>query len=130
VKLHDDRRASCRRCRSAFTSIGILNGIVRRGRAGRAAVAVGCSRWGWETEAQPHRLDHAGVIIITYVTIVSGELVPKRIGLLDPERIACRGGASDDLLALLHAVRAPVCRCRTDAILRLLGRRQSSQPGV
>jgi len=129
VKLHDDPTRFLSTVQVGITSIGILNGIV-----GEAALAGPLSLWlqslGMETEASRIGSTVLVVIIITYVTIVIGELVPKRIGLLDPERIACRVARPMDLLALLARPFVRLLSVSTDAILRLLGRRQSSQQGV
>jgi len=129
VKLHDDPTRFLSTVQVGITSIGILNGIV-----GEAALAGPLSLWlqslGMETEASRIGSTVLVVIIITYVTIVIGELVPKRIGLLDPERIACRVARPMDLLALLARPFVRLLSVSTDAILRLLGRQQSSQQGV
>jgi putative hemolysin len=71
-----------------ITSIGMLNGIV-----GEAAFSEGVARW---LESQ-FTLSHRGaelsatalvVTTITFITILFGELVPKRIGQLYPETVA------------------------------------------
>jgi putative hemolysin len=70
-----------------ITSIGMVNGIV-----GEAAFSEGLSLWfeGW---GAPHRAAEISatalvVTVITFITIVFGELVPKRIGQLYPETVA------------------------------------------
>jgi len=62
------------------------------------------------------------VVIITYVTIVIGELVPKRIGQLDPERIACRLARPMRWLALLARPFVRLLSLSTDGLVRLLRR--------
>jgi putative hemolysin len=70
-----------------ITSIGMLNGIV-----GEAAFSAGLA--GWMTglgmpEASAEITATAIVVVaITFITIVFGELVPKRIGQLYPEAVA------------------------------------------
>ena len=129
VKLHDDPTRFLSTVQVGITSIGILNGIV-----GEAALAGPLALWlqshGMETEASRIASTALVVIIITYVTIVIGELVPKRIGLLNPEGIACRVARPMNLLALLARPFVRLLSVSTDAILRLLGRQQSSQQGV
>jgi putative hemolysin len=70
-----------------ITSIGMLNGII-----GEAAFSGGLSAWIQTFGASPRAADITAtalvVTIITYVTIVFGELVPKRIGQLFPETVA------------------------------------------
>jgi len=70
-----------------ITSIGMLNGII-----GEAAFSDGLSSWIQTFGASPRAADITAtalvVTIITYITIVFGELVPKRIGQLYPETVA------------------------------------------
>ena len=70
-----------------ITSIGMLNGII-----GEAAFSDGVSMWlqslGTTVRAADISATAIVVVTITYVTIVFGELVPKRIGQLYPETVA------------------------------------------
>lgn len=70
-----------------ITSIGMLNGII-----GEAAFSSGLSAWIQTFGASPRASDISAtalvVTVITYITIVFGELVPKRIGQLYPETVA------------------------------------------
>ena len=70
-----------------ITSIGMLNGII-----GEAAFSGGLSMLiqGWGLPLRASELTATGLVvaIITYITIVFGELVPKRIGQLYPETAA------------------------------------------
>lgn len=70
-----------------ITSIGVLNGII-----GEAAFSNGVSFWlqGLGMTERPADLTATGLVVtaITFVTIVFGELVPKRIGQLYPEIVA------------------------------------------
>ena len=71
-----------------ITSIGMLNGII-----GEAAFSGGLSVWlqgvaGITVRAADISATAIVVTAITYVTIVFGELVPKRIGQLYPETVA------------------------------------------
>jgi putative hemolysin len=70
-----------------ITSIGMLNGIV-----GEAAFAHGLGLWlqslGMSVGASGITATALVVAVITYITIVFGELVPKRIGQLYPEPVA------------------------------------------
>ena len=70
-----------------ITSIGMLNGIV-----GEAAFSEGVSHWlqdlGMTTRAAGITATALVVTLITYVTIIFGELVPKRIAQLHPESTA------------------------------------------
>jgi len=70
-----------------ITSIGMLNGII-----GEAAFSGGLSVWMQSLGALPRAADISAtaivVAVITFITIVFGELVPKRIGQLYPETVA------------------------------------------
>ena len=70
-----------------ITSIGMLNGII-----GEAAFSDDVSVWlqsfGVSVRAADISATAIVVAVITYVTIVFGELVPKRIGQLYPETVA------------------------------------------
>ncbi len=70
-----------------ITSIGMLNGII-----GEAAFSQGLSTWlqtlGPSARAADITATALVVTVITFVTIVFGELVPKRIGQLYPESVA------------------------------------------
>ncbi|MEI8325133.1 MAG: hemolysin family protein [Betaproteobacteria bacterium] len=70
-----------------ITSIGMLNGIL-----GEAAFSEGVSFWlrGWGMAHKASEFTATGIVVtlITFTTIIFGELVPKRIGQLYPEIVA------------------------------------------
>src|SRR5881409_1931722 len=70
-----------------ITSIGMLNGII-----GEAAFSGALSVWlqgfGASLRAADISATALVVTLITFITIVFGELVPKRIGQLYPETVA------------------------------------------
>lgn len=70
------------------------------------------------------------VTIITYLSLVIGELVPKRIALNDPERISCAVARPMRLLSRLTAPVVHVLGISTDALLRLLGISASDEPEI
>jgi len=121
MALHDNPTKFLSTVQIGITSIGILNGIV-----GEAAFAEPLAAW-LQTAFQvpPHaaRLSATGlvVVIITVLTIIFGELVPKRLGQIYPETVArlvatpmqWLSTATRPLVALLS-----VC---TVAVLRLFG---------
>ena len=70
------------------------------------------------------------VAVITFLSVVIGELVPKRLALASPERLAC---AMAPTMRWLSRVSAPVVHLlgqSTDALLRLLGVSTSSEPDI
>ncbi|OZA29913.1 MAG: hypothetical protein B7X91_00285 [Hydrogenophilales bacterium 17-64-11] len=129
MKLHDDPTRFLSTVQIGITSIGILSGIV-----GEAALAQPLALWlqslGLETEASRIASTALVVVVITYVSIVVGELVPKRIGQFNPEGIARRVARPMHLLAILARPFVRLLAGSTDAILRLLGKQPSSQEGV
>ena len=129
LKLHDDPTRFLSTVQVGITSIGILNGIV-----GEAALARPLALWlqtfGMPGEASQLAATALVVIIITYATIVLGELVPKRIGQFDPERIACRLARPMQLLAVLARPFVRLLSVSTDAVLRVLRSRPSAPQDI
>ncbi len=102
-----------------ITSIGMLNGII-----GEAAFSAGLAAWlqglGMPAGAAQVSATALVVLVITYVTIVFGELVPKRIGQLYPEPVARH--MARPMLWVASATR-PFVRLlsfSTQAVLRML----------
>jgi putative hemolysin len=70
------------------------------------------------------------VIVITVLSLVFGELVPKRLALNNPERTAARIARP---MRVLTTITMPVVRLlsgTTELVLRLLGVKPSSEPPV
>ena len=83
IKLGEDPTRFLSTIQIGITSIGVLNGIV-----GEAALAGPLADW-LQGLGMEQRVSEIGstvlvVVVITYVSIVVGELVPKRIGQIDP----------------------------------------------
>jgi putative hemolysin len=129
IKLHDDPTRFLSTVQIGITSISILNGIV-----GEAILAAPLASWlqshGMDAEISSIASTALVVVVITYVSIVIGELVPKRIGQLNPEGIARRAARPMMLLSVLARPFVRLLSVSTDAILRLLGKQASSQEGV
>jgi putative hemolysin len=70
------------------------------------------------------------VAAITFVNLVIGELVPKRIALGDPEGISARVARPMRLLARLTTPFVYVLSASTDLVLKLLRWKPTSQPTV
>lgn len=89
LRLKHDPTAFLSTVQAGITCIGILNGIV-----GEAALAPPLAEWlqGLGLDAGVARASSTVgvVVLITYLTIVFGELVPKRLGQLNPEGVARR----------------------------------------
>lgn len=88
MELHDDPTKFLSVVQIGITSIGVLNGIV-----GDAAFSAPFAKWLHDTfEIHDRAADISAtamvVIVITFLTIIFGELVPKRLGQMYPEAVA------------------------------------------
>ncbi|MDR2259524.1 MAG: hemolysin family protein [Azoarcus sp.] len=112
-----------------ITLIGILSGVV-----GEAALAAPIASWlrdsGMEQRASEISATAFAVLLITYVSIVIGELVPKRIAQINPEGIARRVARPMYALALVSRPAVRALSVSTALLLRLLGLRDGKTPGV
>ncbi|HMS25898.1 MAG TPA: hemolysin family protein [Burkholderiaceae bacterium] len=103
-----------------ITSIGMLNGIV-----GEAAFSDGVSQflqgWGVTTQVAAIAATSIVVVVITFITIVFGELVPKRIGQLHPETVARIMARPMNIVAKIAAPFVKLLTVCTQAMLKLLG---------
>jgi putative hemolysin len=70
------------------------------------------------------------VLVTTYLSLVIGELVPKRLAIHSPERIAQLVAGPMQTLSLLAYPLVWFLSLSTDAVLRLLGIRPSTEPVV
>ncbi|HSW19882.1 MAG TPA: hemolysin family protein [Ramlibacter sp.] len=102
-----------------ITSIGVLNGIV-----GEAAFSAGLAAWITTFGIGPRASGIAAtaivVAIITFVTIIFGELVPKRIGQLHPEAVARIVSRPMAWLAKAAGPFVALLSATTQAVLKLL----------
>ena len=130
MDLHDNPTKFLSTVQIGITSIGILNGIV-----GEAAFSQPLAHWLVADFGVSQRVAGIGatalvVVIITILTIIFGELVPKRLGQMYPETVArlvarpmnWLSTAARPLVALLS-----VC---THAVLRLMGIRDDTSRAV
>jgi putative hemolysin len=108
-----------------ITAIGILNGIV-----GEAALAGPLSdllqTLGVDQKSSSIGATTFVVASITYVTIVVGELIPKRLAQFNAEGIARLMARPIALLAQLSRPFVYLLSVSTDAILRLMGKKELS----
>jgi len=129
IKLHDEPTRFLSTIQIGITSIGILNGIV-----GEAVLAAPLAIWlqslGMDQEASSIASTALVVVVITYVSIVIGELVPKRIGQFNPEGIARLVARPMQFLSLLTRPFVRLLTLSTDTILSLMGQRKHEGQGV
>lgn len=129
IKLHDEPTRFLSTIQIGITSIGILNGII-----GEAVLAEPMAIWlhGLGVDVNTSSLVSTAlvVVVITFVSIVIGELVPKRIGQFNPEGIARLVARPMQFLSLLTRPFVRLLSFSTDAVLRLLGKREVEGQGV
>jgi putative hemolysin len=70
------------------------------------------------------------VICITYLSLIVGELVPKRIALNNPERIASLVAGPMHTLSIVASPLVKLLSMSTEFILRILGLRKDEEPPV
>lgn len=112
-----------------ITSIGILSGAI-----GEAAIA---DRVRVALERIPALAPYAHplsltvmVVALTYVSLIVGELVPKRLALTRPESIATKIAQPMEWLSRVARPLVHLLSVSTDAVLRLLRVRKVAGPAV
>ena len=130
MDLHDNPTQFLSTVQIGITSIGILNGIV-----GEAAFSAPLADWMELQFGVPQRVADiaalAGVVvIITYLTIVFGELVPKRIGQMFPETVARLVARPMAALSLAAKPFVKLLSGSTGAMLGLFGLRDGPNRAV
>jgi putative hemolysin len=70
------------------------------------------------------------VLVVTYFSLVLGELIPKRLGLNNPERVAAVVGRPMKTVARLAAPVVHILSLSTELGLRLLGAHPSTDPPI
>lgn len=70
------------------------------------------------------------VSLTTYLSLVVGELVPKRLGMQNPERVAALVAPTMRRLSLISAPLVHLLSISTDGLLRLLGAREADEAPV
>jgi putative hemolysin len=121
MELHDHPTRFLSTVQIGITSIGVLNGIV-----GEAAFSGPLSLFlmrttGLAADAAAIAATALVVIIITILTIIFGELVPKRLGQTHPETVARLVARPMAALAILTRPLVMLLSGVTDATLRLIG---------
>lgn len=109
-----------------ITLVGILAGAFG-GATLAAEIAVLFDGVAW-LESYSHILSVGIVVVaITYLTLVLGELVPKRIGLTHAERVATRVAPGMSRLSRIARPIVFLLTRSTDAVVQLLGVKPSSE---
>jgi putative hemolysin len=130
LDLHDNPTKFLSVVQVGITSIGILNGIV-----GDAAFSAPFAHWlhdmfGITQRAAEISATAMVVVTITFLTIIFGELVPKRFGLMYPEEVALVVARPMEWLSLIARPFIKLLSWCTEATLRLFGIRGSPDRSV
>ena len=121
MELHENPTRWLSTVQVGITSIGVLNGIV-----GEAAFAEPFSRWLQEVlplSQKVSRYSATGLVVatITFLTIIFGELVPKRLGQMFPETVARLVARPMNWLSAATRPFVWLLGASTEAVLRVLG---------
>jgi putative hemolysin len=112
-----------------ITMVGILSGAI-----GEAALADPLASWlaGFSPVAPYARTIAVAVVVmaLTYFSVVVGELVPKRMGLLAPEKTASIIALPMKYLAIAAKPLVWFLSSSSNVLLRLIARRPSEDPPV
>jgi putative hemolysin len=129
LALHADPGRFLSSVQIGITLVGIVNGAFSGEAFGDAAaealVALGLNA------ATAATLGYAGIIlVVTYLSVIVGELVPKSLALRNPEGIACTVAPAMTLFARLAAPAVWVLDASTRLIMRLIGQGGAEEPRV
>ena len=121
MDLHDNPTKFLSTVQIGITSIGVLNGIV-----GEAAFAAPFATWLVTVLPISERTAALGatglvVVVITILTIIFGELVPKRLGQMFPESLARIVARPMNLLSTATRPLVALLSLCTVGVLRLMG---------
>jgi putative hemolysin len=121
MDLHDNPTKFLSVVQIGITSIGVLNGIV-----GDAAFSGPFGQWLHQTFTVSDKAAQISatamvVVAITFLTIIFGELVPKRLGQMYPETVARLVARPMDWLSVVVRPFVKLLSFCTEGTLRLLG---------
>jgi putative hemolysin len=123
MDLHDNPTKFLSTVQIGITSIGVLNGIV-----GESAFSQPVATWLSQTFSLAPRPAEIGatalvVIMITVLTIIFGELVPKRVGQMYPETVASAIARPMNWLSSATRPLVALLSVSTNAVLHVMGLR-------
>jgi putative hemolysin len=127
--LHDEPGGFLSTIQVGITTIGVLSGIV-----GEGLIATPIAKWLTQfplLEPYAKGLSLAtAVTIITFLSVVIGELVPKRLALRAPERIASIVARPMTWFARITRPLVWTLSSSSNLLVRLLGGRGQEEPPV
>ena len=114
--------------------IGITLVAIVAGAFGGARIATRIAGWLEDAGASTGVSDSVSVVlvilVIAYLSLVLGELAPKRVALRQPERIAARIARPIQLLAHIGAPFVTILSASTSAVLRPFGVRAHEEAPI
>lgn len=129
LKLAENPTSFLSTVQIGITSIGLLNGIY-----GESVLAAPLAQFlaaqGLSAEWASVTSTALVVLVVTYISIVVGELVPKRWAQIHAESIACLVARPMRWLAKLTRPFVWLLSISTATLMRLLRVREEDQPGV
>ena len=128
-ELADDPQRFLPTVQVGVTLVGILSGTFGGARIA-STLAPSIARIPYLENAATGVALAITVLGITFLTLVLGELVPKRLALRSPERIAARLAPSVALLARVSAPLVWLLGRSSDLVLRLIGHSEQSREDV
>ena len=112
-----------------ITTVGILSGAI-----GENALATPLAAWLSEVSfLAPHARALSLIVVVvllTYFSVVVGELVPKRLGLLAPEKIASLIAAPMNWMARMTRPLVWLLSTSSSVVLQLVGAKSREEPPV
>ena len=112
-----------------ITTVGILSGAI-----GENALATPLAAWLSEFSfLAPHARALSLIVVVvllTYFSVVVGELVPKRLGLLAPEKIASLIAAPMNWMARMTRPLVWLLSTSSSVVLQLVGAKSREEPPV
>lgn len=129
LKLAEDPTQFLSTVQIGITSIGLMNGIF-----GEALLAEPFALWlqelGMEAKSSSITSTILVVVVVTYLSIIVGELVPKRIGQISAERIACLIARPMSFLAIGTRPFVMLLSVSTHWLMRILGFKDTGDAAV
>ena len=129
LALHRDPSRFLSTVQVGITAVGVLSGAL-----GESLVADPVSNWAAQYPAFAPKAATIGLLVavalITYLSVVFGELVPKRLALVAPERIALAIARPMEWLSRLARPLVWVLSRSGDAVLALVPVRRDRGPPV
>lgn len=120
MKLHEEQGRFLSAVQIGITLVGVANGALSGARLGKPA-AEGLRQLGMSPAASEQVGFALVIIVVTYLSLIIGELVPKQLALRSPERIAVVVAPIMIVLTRFTAPFVTLLDASTRFIFRLMG---------